>query len=126
VPKKERSASDVSDDEARLLKAIAADLVENIWNAEFYNDAENYIIYKNPKKGKDPRPDREVKQIRSELNRLKNDLIDEIAEEFSDAGITKFEDIRQSFQKVQAICHRRFADYRRRLWNVVKPEIPPE
>jgi len=117
--------NDVSEsDDTLLLKAAAAELIEQIWKAEFYNDVENYIMYKDPKKKKNPRPEREIEQILSELDRLKNDLIDEIVEEMHEKNIIKFEDIIQSYEAVRKICHECFANYRRRLWDVVKPELP--
>lgn len=113
-------------DDTLLLKGIAADLIEPIWKAEFYNDAEDYIIYEDPDQKKNHRSENEIEQISSELFRLRNDLIDEIVEDLIAANITKIEDVMRSHTRVRKICHKGFAKYRRRLWNVIKPELPAE
>lgn len=109
-----------------LLRGIAADLIEPIWHAEFYNDVEDYIVYQDGENKTKLRSEDEIEQIKSELNRLKDDLIDEIVEDLLEKKISKIEDITRSYKDVQKICHQRFGDYRRRLWNVVKPELPAE
>jgi len=108
-----------------LLRGMVADLIEPIWRTEFYNDVEGAITYKDAKK-KDPRSEEEIEQITSELDMLKNDLIEEIVEDLRNAKITKVEDIANSYKEVQKICHQGFAKYRRRLWDVVKPALPAE
>jgi hypothetical protein len=116
----------VSEQDTLLLKGIAADLIEPIWKAEFYNDAEESIEYLDPKEKTKPRPEVEIRKMMSELNRLKNDLIDEIVEEMLEKKIVTVEDLRRYYKEVQSTCHERFGDYRRRLWNVVEAGFPPE
>ena len=116
----------MSNHDTLLLKGIAADLIEPIWQSEFYNDVEDHILYRDPEDKKNPRSEEEIGKIESELNRLKNDLIDEIVEDLLEKNISTIEDIRRSYKDVQKICHERFGNYRRRLWNVVKPELSSE
>lgn len=112
--------------DALLLKGIAADLIEPIWRGEFYNDVEDSILYHDPEIRSNPRSEDEIDTIEAELSRLKNDLIDEIVEDLVEKGISTIDDIRGSYKEVQEICHKRFGEYRRRFWNVVEPELPPE
>lgn len=88
------------DPDILLLKSVAKEIIEHIWKTEFYNDAENYILYKDSRRKKIPRPEDEIRQIDSELSRLKNDLVDEIVEEFNLNGINSMEDITKSYGKV--------------------------
>jgi hypothetical protein len=106
-----------------LVKSVAKDIIEHIWTTEFYNDAEDYVLYRDPKIKKDPRPEKEIEEIISELSRLKDDLVDEIVEDLTGNGINSMEDITGSFEKVKDICYNRFGKYRRQLWDVVKPEL---
>ena len=116
----------MNENDTLLLKGIAADLIEPIWRGEFYNDVENSILYHDPEIRSNPRSFQEIDMIESELSRLKNDLIDEIVEDLVEKGISTLEDVRRSYKEVQEICLERFGAYRRRLWNVVKPELPVE
>jgi len=109
------------DRDTLLLKSVAKDMIEHIWKTEFYNDAEDYILYRDPKTRETHRRDDEIDEINLELNRLKDDLIDEIVEDLITNKISSMEDIAKSYEKVREICHSRFGDYRRKLWNVVKP-----
>ena len=106
-----------------LVKSVAKDIIEHIWKTEFYNDAEDYVLYRDSKTKKDPRPEKEIEEINSELSRLKDDLIDEIVEDLTGNGINSMEDITRSFEKVKEICYNCFGKYRRQLWDVVKPEL---
>jgi vacuolar-type H+-ATPase subunit I/STV1 len=106
-----------------LVKSVAKDIIEHIWKTEFYNDAEDYILYRDSKTKKNPRPEKEIEEIDSELSRLKNDLIDEIVEDLTGSGINSMEDITKSFEKVKEICYKRFGKYRRQLWDVTKSEL---
>jgi hypothetical protein len=106
-----------------LLKSVATEIIENIWKTEFYNDAEDYVLYRDAEGKKVPRSEEEIEQINSELSRFKNDLIDEIVEDLGSNGINSMEDIRNSFEKVREICYRQFGTYRRHLWDVVKPRF---
>lgn len=116
---------DLSEDrDIRLLKSVAKEIVEHIWKNEFYNDAEEDILHQDVDGKKVPRSEEEIEQITSELGRLKNDLIDEIVEDFINESINSMEDIVDSFEKIRKICYGRFGDYRRRLWDVVKPGFP--
>jgi hypothetical protein len=112
------------DPDILLLKSVAKEIIEHVWKTEFYNDAENYILYKDPRRKRRPRSEDEIRQIDSELSRLKNDLVDEIAEEFNSNGINSMEDITESYEKVSEICYKKFEEHRRRLWDVIKPGFP--
>jgi hypothetical protein len=115
---------EVSEDrDILLLQSVAKEIIENIWKTEFYNDAEDYILYRDAKRKKVARSEEEIEQINSELSRLKNDLIDEIVEDFVSNGINSMEDITKSYEKVREICYNRFGVYRRHLWDVVKPRF---
>lgn len=115
-----------TDRETLLLKAIISIILEPIWKSEFYNDAEDHILYNDPEIKKNPRSESEINQMISELNRIKNDLLDEIVDDFQEKGIVTIEDIAQNEKRVQEICHTRFSRYRRDLWDVVGSEFPPK
>lgn len=117
----ERRVHEMNDTrETLLLKAVAADLLEIIWKTEFYIDAEDYILYKDPDKKLSHRSDEEIKRINSELSRVKNDLIDEIVEIMLEQRIKTFENVAENYDIIREICHKQFGIYRRRFWNVVK------
>ena len=109
-----------------LLKSVATTMIEHIWKTEFYNDAEDRILYRRAERRKVSRPEEEIETIHSELSILKNDLVDEIVEDFKTNGINSMEDITASYEKVREICHNRFAEYRRHFWDVIGPEFPSE
>lgn len=120
-----RRVHEMSEDrDILLLKSVAKEIIEHVWKTEFYNDAEDYILYQDPQRKRVPRPEEEIEQINSELSMLKDDLIDEIVEDFIADGINSMEDITKSYEKVREICYKRFGEYRRQLWNVIKPEFP--
>lgn len=112
------------DPDILLLKSVAKEIIAHVWKTEFYNDAENYILYEDSRLKKKPRSEDEIRWIDSELSRLKNDLVDEIAEEFNANGINSMEDITKSYGKVREICYKKFEEHRRRFWDVIKPEFP--
>jgi len=112
------------DPDILLLKSVAKEIIAHIWKTEFYNDAENYILYEDSRLKKKPRSEDEIRWIDSELSRLKNDLVDEIAEEFNANGINSMEDITKSYGKVREICYKKFEEHRRRFWDVIKPGFP--
>ena len=112
------------DRDTLLLRSVAKEIIEHIWKTEFYNDAEDYILYEDGERKEVLRPEEEIEQINSELSRLKNDLIDEIVEDFINNGINSMEDIAKSYDKVRDICYNRFEEYRRQLWDVIRPEFP--
>lgn len=103
-----------------LLESVAKDIIELIWKTEFYNDAEDYILYSDGKRKKHSRTEDEIEQINSELSGLKNDLIEEIVEDLTANGINSMEQITKSHEKVREICYEHFGEYRRHFWNVVK------
>jgi hypothetical protein len=107
-----------------LLKAQVSILLESIWVTEFYNDAEDHIQYQNPITKQNPRPEEDITKIVSELQSLKNDILDEIVDDLIRNNIRTFEDISNNYTNVRDICHKRFATYRKELWNVVKTEFP--
>jgi len=107
-----------------LLKSVAKEIIEHVWKTEFYNDAEDYISYEDGERKEVLRSEEEIEQINSELSRLKNDLVDEIVEDFINNGINSMEDIAKSYDKVREICYKRFEEYRRQLWDVIRPEFP--
>lgn len=107
-----------------LLKAIASMLLEPIWKSEFYNDAEDYINYYDPRAKRNPRPENEVNRINRELNRIGNDILDEIVDDLQQNSIIKIDNILNNEKLVQQICHTKFSRYRRELWNVVRIKIP--
>jgi len=109
-----------------LLKGVVGDLIERLWKTQFYNDVEDYILYIDPQTKSTPRSEEEIKQIHSELNRVKEDVVDEIIEDLKANGITKIEDIIREHSKIRNICHERFSQYRRRFWDVIKPGFSAE
>lgn len=114
----------MSDDrELLLLKGVATDIIEPIWKSEFYNDAEDYIIYKDPENKSNPKSEEEIEQIHSELNRIKEDLVDTIVEDLIEKNIKTIEDIRRDFSIVRDVCYKRFAEFRRRFWDVIRPRF---
>ena len=108
-----------------LLKSIAKEIVEHIWMTEFYNDAEDYILYEDAER-RVPRSEDEIKQINAELTRLKNDVVDEVVEDFITSNLGSVEDIVESYEELREICHGKFSENRRAMWDVIKPELPPE
>lgn len=120
-----RRVHEMSEDrDILLLKSVAKEIIEHVWKTEFYNDAEDYISYEDGERKEVLRSEEEIEQINSELSRLKNDLVDEIVEDFINNGINSMEDIAKSYDKVREICYKRFEEYRRQLWDVIRPEFP--
>ena len=110
----------INEHETRLLKAIASNLLEPLWHEEFFAEAENYILYNDPKTKKSPRNENEIKKIKSELDRLRNDVLDEIVEDLFERGFTSIDKISNNFSLVREIIHKRFGVNRRSLWDVIE------
>ena len=106
--------------ETRLLKAIASNLLEPIWHEEFFVEAEDHILYNDPKTKNNPRNEDEINKIKFELDRLRNDVLDEIVEDLFERGFTSIDKISDNFSLVREIIHRRFGINRRSLWDVIE------
>jgi len=109
-----------------LLKAIAAEVINDLWKSEFYNDAEDYILYRDPQSKTNPKTEEEIDQANQEIARVKDELVDVIVEDFVDNDIKTIGDVTQKYATVREICHKRFGEYRRRLWGAIKPRFSTE
>ena len=108
-------------DETREIKAIASALLEPILKNEFYNDAEDYINYEDPDTKQIPRKEEEITKIEDMLRVEKNDILDEITEKLKSEGFTTWDSISKNAMKVRDIIGNEKGEYRRRLWNAIKP-----
>jgi len=121
-----------NDEESRLLKAVVSTLLIDIWISEFYNDAEDYINFLDPINKEKPRSERDIKRMEKLVSEEKDNILDEIVEllkenNYLTGDIYKtFTLVTENVDKVRELIDNKFGDYRRRLWNVIKPEFPSE
>ena len=107
-------------DETLLIKAIANSLLDPILKNEFYNDAEDYINYEDPKNRQIPRSEAEIQKIENLLKKEKDDILDEVTEKLQAEGFTSFEEISENAGQVRDMIGEEKGEYRRRLWNAIK------
>ena len=107
-----------------LLKAIASTLLENIMKSEFYNDAEDYINFKDPETKQDPRDEKDIEKMESLIEREKDDILDEIVELLKEKGYDDVKTITDNVHEVRNIIDEEYKSYRRRLWDAIKSEFP--
>jgi len=115
-----------SGDELRWLKAIAKSLLDGFWKTELYNDVRDHIMFRDGKRRSEPRTEEEKEALDAEINRVMDDLADEIVEALEENGIKSPEDVRNNHDTVRKISYERFEAFRRRAWNLVKNELPPK
>ena len=109
------------EDETRLIKSIASTLLGPILKTEFYNDAEDYINYKDPETKKEHRSEKEIKKMEDLIKKEKDDILDETVEILKENGYTNIIDISENALKVRDLINKESKNYRRRLWDAIKP-----